>query len=496
MQADERPVQLYDCIGSVETISYAGAVSPSVLGFRILESYVPLRDEGSGSVPALKSFHTPYNEKGAPMKYEEAMEYMDCKVNKLGSVPGLDSIRELLNRMGNPQESLAFIHVAGTNGKGSVSTLIANALTDNGYKVGRYISPVISDYRERIQVNNRMISKNAVADGLTEIFDICTAMEEEGLAHPTAFEIETALGFQYFTDKKCDFVVLETGMGGTLDATNIIKNTKLCVFVSISMDHMAFLGNTLAEIAANKAGILKSGCKAVSAPQSEEVLNVLNNACKGLNVPFTAVSRDDIKVGRQSLKGQKISYKSFKQVEVPLLGSFQAENAALALEALSVLQESGLKLKEDKIRRGFLDSVWPARFEILSKKPYIIADGAHNEDAVKKLMETMRFYFTNQRIIYIMGVLKDKDYTSMIKESVPMAEFVFTVTSPNKERALPAFELAKQIREYNPNVTATDSVEEALEMARLMAGEDGVVLAFGSLSYMGKLRACFAKEKR
>ena len=430
------------------------------------------------------------------MKYEETMEYMECKVNKLGSVPGLDSIRELLQRMDNPQDKLQFIHVAGTNGKGSVSTLIANALTANGYKVGRYISPVLSDYRERIQMNNRMISKNAVAEGLTQIFELCTAMEEEGLAHPTAFEIETALGFQYFADKKCDFVVLETGMGGTLDATNIVENTKLCVFVSISMDHMAFLGDSLAEIATNKAGILKKGCKAVSAPQSKEVLNVLQEACEGLNVPFRAVQRDDFKVGRQTLKGQKISYKQYKHVEVPLLGSFQAENAALALEALNLLNESGVKLKEDKIRKGFMDSVWPARFEILSQKPYIIADGAHNEDAVKKLMETLRFYFTNRRIIYIMGVLKDKDYSSMIQESVPMAEFIFTVTSPNKERALPAIELAKQIREYNPNVTATDSVEEALEMARLMAGDDGVVLAFGSLSYMGKLRACFEKKTK
>lgn len=425
------------------------------------------------------------------MKYEEVMDYMECKVNKLGSVPGLDSIRELLNRVGNPQDKLKFIHVAGTNGKGSVSTFIANALTANGYKVGRYVSPVISDYRERIQVNNRVISKNAVAKGLSELFDISVKMENDGLAHPTAFEIETALGFQYFVDKKCDFVVLETGMGGTLDATNIVKNTMLCVFASISMDHMAFLGDTLPEIASNKAGILKTGCKAVSAPQAENVLSVLKDACKGLKIPFTAVLEDEIKVGRQSLKGQKISYRQYKQVEIPLLGSFQAENAALALEALNVLQESGLKLKEDKIRKGFAESVWPARFEILSKKPCIIADGAHNEDAVKKLMETMRFYFTNQRIIYIMGVLKDKDYTQMIQESVPMAEFIFTVTSPNKERALPAFELAKIIREYNPNVTATDSVEEALEMARLMAGEDGVVLAFGSLSYMGKLKACF-----
>ncbi len=429
------------------------------------------------------------------MKYEEVMEYMECKVNKLGSVPGLDSIRELLNRMGNPQDELSFIHVAGTNGKGSVSTLIANTLTANGYKVGRYISPVISDYRERIQINNRMISKSAVAEELTGIFDICREMEAEGFAHPTAFEIETALGFQYFLDKKCDFVVLETGMGGTLDATNIIKNTKLCIFTSISMDHMAFLGNTLAEIAANKAGILKSGCKAVSAPQTEEVMTVLQNACKAQNISFAAVSRTDIKIGRQSLKGQKVSYKDYKHMEIPLLGSFQTENAVLALEALLVLQGSGVKLKEERIRKGFMESVWPARFEILSKKPYVIADGAHNEDAVKKLMETVRFYFTNHRIIYIMGVLKDKDYTPMIQESASLAEFIFTITPPNKERALPAFELAKEIKEYNSNVTATDSVEEALEMAKLMAGEDGVVLAFGSLSYMGKLRACFEHKK-
>lgn len=425
------------------------------------------------------------------MKYEEVMEYMECKVNKLGSVPGLDSIRELLDRADNPQEGLSFIHVAGTNGKGSVSTLIANALIANGYRVGRYISPVICDYRERIQVNNRMISKVAVAEGLSRLFELCNDMEKAGLSHPTAFEIETALGFQYFKDKKCDFVVLETGMGGTLDATNIIKNTKLCVFTSVSMDHMAFLGNTPAEIASNKAGILKTGCMAVSAPQSDEVMDVFKQACKTLEIPFTAVEENNIKVGRQSLKGQKLSYKKYKQIEVPLLGSYQIENAALALEALEVLQNNGCRLKEEKIRKGFMESVWPARFEILSKKPYVIADGAHNEDAVKKLMETMRFYFTNHRIIYIIGVLKDKDYVPMICESVPMAEFVFTVTPPNKERALPAFELAKEIKEVNPNVTATDSVEEAVEMAKLMAGEDGVVLAFGSLSYMGKLRACF-----
>lgn len=425
------------------------------------------------------------------MKYEEVMEYMELNINGLGSVPGLDSIRELLERMGNPQKKLRFIHVAGTNGKGSVSTLIANALIANGYRVGRYISPTLSDYRERIQVNNRMISKTVVAAGLEQIFELGRLMKEDGLAHPTAFEIETALGFQYFLDKKCDYVVLETGMGGTLDATNIIENTLLCVFTSISRDHMAFLGDTLAEIAENKAGILKPGCMAVSAWQNEEVATVLKNRCKEMNVPFTMVNKMDIKVGRQSLKGQKISYGKYKQVNIPLLGSFQTENAALALLALDILLQRGMRLKEDKMRKGFTESVWPGRFEVLQKKPYVIADGAHNEDAVKKLMETLRFYFTNDRIIYIMGVLKDKDYTPMIQESVPWAEYIFTITPPNKERALSALDLAKVIREYNPNVTATDSVEEALEMARLMAGEDGVVLAFGSLSYLGKLKSCF-----
>lgn len=430
------------------------------------------------------------------MNYNEAMEYMELKVNKLGSVLGLDTICELLKRVGNPQEKLNFIHVAGTNGKGSVSTMIANALSENGYRIGRYISPVIDDYRERIQVNNHLISKEAVARKLSKLFEVCAVMEAEGFAHPTAFEIETALSFLYFVEKKCDYVVLETGMGGTLDATNIVTNTKLCVFTSISMDHMQFLGDSLAEIAANKAGILKAGAKAVSALQKEEAMRVLEQACLDKNVPLSIVENEKIKPGRRSLKGQKVSYRDYKQVEIPLIGTFQMENAALALEALEMLQADGVKLKEEKIRKGFRNAVWPARFEVLSEKPYVIADGAHNEDAVKKLMETMRFYFTNQRIIYIMGVLKDKEYDAMIEESAPLAEYIFTVTPPNRERALPAFELAGKIREYHPNVTATDSVEEALELARMMAGNDGVVLAFGSLSYMGKLRSCFQEKAK
>ena len=430
------------------------------------------------------------------MKYEEALEYMEQNINGLGSVPGLDTVGELLERVGNPQKQLTFIHVAGTNGKGSVSTLIANALMANGYRIGRFVSPAISDYRERILVNNRMIAKTAVGKGLERLYDVCREMKEEGFAHPTAFEIETALGFLYFAEKKCDFVVLEVGMGGDLDATNIVENTKLCVFTSISRDHMAFLGDTLAEIAMHKAGILKKGCLAVSAAQENEAEAVLKEQCVQMGVPLQIVDKNCIKEGRSSLKGRKFSYKKYKQMELPLLGTYQLENAALALEALELLACNGVKIKEENIRAGFVQSKWPGRFQILNRKPYVIADGAHNEDAVKKLMETMRFYFTNERIIYIMGVLKDKEYGPMIELSAQKAEYIFTVTPPNKERALSAFDLAKEIKEYNPNVTATDSVEEALEMAMLMAGEDGVVLAFGSLSYLGGLQRCFEKSKK
>lgn len=259
---------------------------------------------------------------------------------------------------------------------------------------------------------------------------------------------------------------------------------------------MAFLGDTLAEIAMHKAGILKKGCLAVSAAQEVEAEAVLKEQCVQMGVSLQIVDKNCIKEGRSSLKGRKFSYKKYKQMELPLLGTYQLENAALALEALDLLACNGVKIKEENIRAGFGQSKWPGRFQILNRKPYVIADGAHNEDAVKKLMETMRFYFTNERIIYIMGVLKDKEYGPMIELSAQKAEYIFTVTPPNKERALSAFDLAKEIKEYNPNVTATDSVEEALEMAMLMAGEDGVVLAFGSLSYLGGLQRCFEKSKK
>lgn len=430
------------------------------------------------------------------MTYDSVLEYMELNIKGLGSVPGLDSVKELLKRAGNPEMNAKVIHIAGTNGKGSISTFIAESLKQNGYKVGRFLSPALSDFREMISVNGVEIPKTKVAEGLSFLYEKCNEMKKDGLSHPTEFEIETVLAFWYFQLKKCDFIVLECGMGGELDATNVVDQPLLSVFASISLDHCAFLGNTLTEIARTKAGIMKKGCKAVSCIQEEEVKRALLDRAEEIGAQISFVNNEEIglKEKKKTLPlKQSFSYKEWKNVSISLLGTYQLENAATALLALEVLEAQGIKLNHDKIMKAFQEAKWPGRFEILGRKPVVIADGAHNPDAVHKLMETMDLYFTNKRIIYIMGVLKDKEYSTMYEEAVPRAEAVITVTSPNKARALPAFELAKAIRELNPNVTAADSVEEALEMAQLMAGKDGIILAFGSLSYLGKLRESYER---
>lgn len=420
------------------------------------------------------------------MTERQVMEYME-QVSSFGIVPGLDSIRELCERLGNPQKQLQFIHIAGTNGKGSVSAYIATVLQCAGYRVGRYISPVIFEYRERIQVNGRMITKKAMCYGIERIKSICDEMASEGLAHPTGFEIETALGFLYFLEKNCDLVVLETGMGGLLDATNIIKNTITAVFTSISMDHMKFLGSTLEEIATQKAGVIKPGCTVVSAPQSIKVMEVLNRRAAELGCSFAVSDPEKLKNVRFGLERQRFDYDKRKKLEISLAGKYQVENAALAVEVLDVLGERGFPVQEEQLRRGLRETQWPGRFTVIKKRPIFIVDGAHNEDSAKRLAESISFYFTNCKIIYIMGVLRDKEYNKIIALTHEYADHIITVTSPGNPRALPAYELALEVAKVHPKVTAVDSLEEAVEMSLLLAGSEDVIIAFGSLSYLGRL---------
>ena len=437
------------------------------------------------------------------MNYTEAMDYLEENVNPIGSILGLQTMEELLRRVGNPEKELKIIHVAGTNGKGSVSSFLASALTANGYRVGRYISPSVVDYREKIQVNGSFIPKTKVAEYLSGLFETAKEMKEDGFAHPTTFELETAMAFLYLRDKKCDFSIIEVGLGGKEDATNVIPSPLLCIITSISADHLGMIGNTIEEIAETKAGIIKDGTRVVIAPQTESVRAVFEKECgKHSDVTAYFVERDDIQIIRKNAGTkssglpagliQRFRYKQFKKVELSMLGEYQPENAATALEALNVLATRGVKWKEERILSGLKECKWPARFEILGKKPLVIADGAHNPDAVRSLMETMDNYFTNCPIIYIMGVLKDKAVEEIVALSAAKADYIITVTPPNNPRGMKAFDLAQIVRKINTNVSAADSVEEALEEANLLQG-DGVVLAFGSLSYMGRLREAYAQ---
>lgn len=420
------------------------------------------------------------------MNYRQAMEYTES-LSAGGIVPGIGSIKELCRRLGNPQDELKFVHIAGTNGKGSVLAYISTILKCAGFRVGRYFSPVIFEYREKIQINEKMISKAALCEGLELLKNICEEMTRDGFVQPTLFEVETALAFWYFKKKNCDIVVLETGMGGLEDATNLVSTTITSVITSVGMDHMKFLGSTLEEIAVQKAGIIKEGCPAVTMCQQAGVMEVLEKTAKEKHCTLRMADSAKASRVRYGMEKQKFDYDGMKNLEITLAGQFQIDNAVLALEAVRSLAEQGFEVSEANLRKGLKETVWRGRFTILRKKPLFVIDGAHNEDAAQKLAKSIEFYFTNKRIIYIMGVLKDKQYERIIDLTHEYAEQIITVTPPDNKRALPAYELAKEIAKVHPNVTAVDSLEEAVEMSMLLAGSEDVILAFGSLSYLGKL---------
>ncbi|MDE6740051.1 MAG: bifunctional folylpolyglutamate synthase/dihydrofolate synthase [Lachnospiraceae bacterium] len=422
------------------------------------------------------------------MNYREAMAYIE-DLQQYGSVMGLETMRELCARLENPQDQLKFVHIAGTNGKGSVLAYVSTVLSAAGYRTGRYISPTVQEYRERFQIDGRVITQSGLCKYLEQVKEAAEAMAAEELPHPTAFEVETAVAFLYFLDKQCDIVVLETGLGGALDATNVITTTLAAVFTSISMDHMGVLGDSIEQIAAAKAGIIKDKCYVISAKQAPEAMKVIRQAALVRKAKLYTADVSRAKNVRYGMTGQHFSYDKYKNVAITMAGQFQIENAVVALETLAALGRAGYPVAEDKLRLGMEQTRWRGRFDVIGKKPLFIADGAHNEDASKRLSESIRFYFTNRRIIYIMGMLKDKEYDKVIRNTYELAEHIITVTPPLTDRALHGYELAQAVREYHDSVTVADSVQEAVEIAYLLAGRDKdcVVIAFGSLSYLGEL---------
>lgn len=427
------------------------------------------------------------------MKYTECIEYIDWVNSNKGIMLGLDSIRNLCEGLGNPQEELKFVHIAGTNGKGSTLAFISTILKESGYKVGRYISPTIREYRERIQINEKMISMKDLGLYMEMVKNVCDEMVSKGMPQPSSFEIETALSFLYFRDKKCDIVVLETGMGGITDATNIINNTLVSVLVSISMDHMQYLGNTIEEITAKKCGIIKPGRPVITISQKLEVMGVIENYCSKQGSELVAVDANKISGHKYNVSKQSFSYEGDKY-EISLAGTWQSENAVLAINTVNVLRDAyGFsKITEKSIKNGLIKTVWPARFQIINKKPLFIIDGAHNIDAALRLRQTIDIYFADKRKVYIMGMFRDKEVEEVVSTIVSDGSMIFTCQTPNNPRAMSSIELADVIRNYNKNVTSCDSVEEAVEFATAVADNQSVIIACGSLSYLGKVIDIFS----
>lgn len=416
--------------------------------------------------------------------YKEAREYLNSII-KYGSVLGLDSIKELLKRVGNPQNDLKFVHIAGTNGKGSTLAFISTILKTAGYQTGRYISPTVFSYREKIQVNEEYITKDSFASLTFEIKEAIHTMLGEGLAHPTIFEVETVLAFLYCKQEKCDIVILEAGLGGLLDATNVVENTLIAVLTAISRDHMEFLGDTISEITLNKAGIIKKDSTVVTTNQPSAAIKVIKEKCDDFN--NILVVADNNKVNHIIYKKLQIifDYNEFKKIEINLAGSYQIQNAVLAIETVKALRSKGFQISEEVIIKGLKETRWSGRFSVVCAEPLIIIDGAHNEAAAIKLSETIEYYFKDKKIMFVMGVLGDKEYEKIAKITASLAYKILTVTTPNNPRALNGEELAKTIRKYNANVEYVPTIEEA---ARKCMNENSidVIIAFGSLSYLGE----------
>ncbi|MBQ9609237.1 MAG: bifunctional folylpolyglutamate synthase/dihydrofolate synthase [Lachnospiraceae bacterium] len=410
------------------------------------------------------------------MDINAAMEYIDRK-NKLGIVPGLDNVRELLRRLDNPQDKCKALHISGTNGKGSIFAFVESALIEAGFTVGRYISPTIFEYLERFQINKKNMDEDTFCRLLEQVADVIEKMEKDGYPSPTAFEIETAIAFLYFAEKKCDYTLIECGMGGTLDATNVIKNKLISVIAQISIDHTAFLGDTIEQIAVHKAGIIKEDSVCVSAPQMEEAVRVLKTVCAEKNSEFVMVDETDFHIEKDETDGIFFSYKG-EEYDIGLIGAHQIINASTAIEVLKILN-----IDYEFIKEGLHKTEWKGRLTKVNDRPLMYVDGAHNEAAWIYLKNNINKYFTNKKIIYIIGVLKDKEYEKMIDILCDNMSYAITIT-PDTPRALDNYKLAELISNKGIKAETADTYEDAVRMAFDAAGDEDVIMVCGSLSFI------------
>ncbi|MDY6011518.1 folylpolyglutamate synthase/dihydrofolate synthase family protein [Clostridium sp.] len=424
------------------------------------------------------------------MNYKEAINYIK-KVGNFGSNYGLERTERLLEILGNPHKKLNVIHIAGTNGKGSTTSMIASILIEEGFNVGMYTSPFLEEFEERIQINRQNIKKNDLANYMDYIKEAVDKVIEEGYNHPTEFEIITCLMFKYFYDKKVDYAVVEVGLGGRLDSTNVV-NPLLTVITSISLDHTNILGNTLEEIAREKGGIIKKNTPLILYPQKEEALKELQNISKEKSAKIYEVKKDDAKLleiiknddfyQKIKIKGEFNTYNA----NLRLLGEHQILNCAVAVRAVEVLSKiQGFQIKN--IEKGIENARWIGRLEVLNKNPLVVIDGAHNIQGITTLKENVSKYFNYKNIILLIGILADKQVEDMIKVITPMSKHIIALT-PHSDRAELGVKLKEEIEKFNKNVESFESYETAFKKALSIAREDDLILVTGSLYMIGEMR--------
>lgn len=429
-----------------------------------------------------------------PIAYINEPRWMESRL-------GLDRIRELLERLGRPQDRLKFVHVAGTNGKGSTCAYLASILQAAGLRTGLFTSPYLITFEERIRVNGANITPEELAAVTLAVRDQAEAMAD----HPTEFELMCAVALTHFAQQDCDIVVLEVGLGGRLDSTNVIDAPEVAVIARIGLDHTHLLGNTLAAIAGEKAGIVKPGAPVVSWLQDAEAMEVVERAAAAAGAPLSVPGFAQLTVGavdREASGGpvRSFSYGRFANLRTRLLGSYQPANAALAIEAVDALRTRGWNVPDESVREGIAEAAWPGRFEIVQAGegvPTIVVDGGHNPQGARALVESLADVFPGRKAVFVIGVLEDKDYPAMLETVLPHGS-AFVCVAPDNPRALPAAKLARAIRWTGQDVLGCSAcvnpyvardMDDALAKARELAGPDGLICAFGSLYSVGALKA-------
>lgn len=428
------------------------------------------------------------------MNYDEAMEFIE-NTGKFSINLGLQRVERLCELMGNPEKKLKIIHIAGTNGKGSTTTFVSSILMEQGYRVGIYTSPYIERFTERIRINNDEISRDDIAGLVSELEPLIDKVVGEGLDHPTEFEIITACALKYFEESKVDYVVLEVGLGGRFDATNVI-DPLLSVITTISMDHVNILGDTLSKIAFEKAGIIKEGIPVVVYPQEKEAMDVILDVAESRNSRICKVEDLSYEIVSNTIDGvvyNTTGIMEYENIKLNMLGDYQVLNSLTALRCVEVLRGLGVEIEDRAIYKGLEEARWPGRFEVLRRNPFIVLDGGHNEQGIDALVKSCKRYFDGKNINIVCGMLRDKNYKDMVGKLASIGSKFITV-EPNNPRAMTPGELKEVVEGFGREAAEAKNIREAVELGLKITSKDEVLVFCGSLYMIGEARTILMEQ--